>query len=307
MTGPRAAGARVRRLLILLPWLMRRGRVRVRDVAAAFGLTDAQLVRDLETAAMCGLPPYVDELIDLYVDDGWIVAGIPRVFTRPPRLTAEEGLTVLAAGRAALELPGAEPGGALARALDKLDAALGTRVAVRIDRPPALDAVQAAVDAGERLAVTYYTFSRDEVTERVLAPHAVFVDQGRWYVVADDSLSAQERRFRVDRIESAAPTGERFARRRVDVPADAAPTPAADARVVTVVVEPIGRWVLERTPLLDREALADGRVRARLHVTSDRWLESLLLQAGPSVMVEDPTELADLGRAAARRLLERYR
>lgn len=290
----------------MLPWLMQRGRVPVAEVASTFGLSERQLVRDLEIASMCGLPPYVDELIDLYVDDGWVHAGVPRVFTRPPRLTAEEGFTLLAAGRGALELRGAEPDGPLARALDKLEAAVGASVAVRLERPPALDAVQDAVDRGEELAVTYYTFSRDEVTERTLRPHAVFNDAGKWYVVADDSLSGEERRFRVDRIEAVRPTGTRFTTRAVARPSDARPTTAADTQVVTLLVDPKARWIVERTPLLGRETRPDGRVRARLAVTNERWLASLLVQGGPAVTVEDPPELVDLGRATARRLLARY-
>lgn len=307
MRGPRAVHDRINRLLVMLPWLMQRERVSVAEMATVFGVSERQLVRDLEIAAMCGLPPYIDELIDVFVDDGVVHAGVPRVFTRPPRLTAEEGFTLLAAGRVALELPGAEPEGALARALDKLEAALGARVAVRLERPPALDAVQGATERSEAIAVTYYTFSRDDVTERVLHPHAVFSDAGKWYVVADDSQSGEERRFRVDRIESVRPTGERFARRAIERAGDARPAPSIDSRVVTLVVAPEARWVVERTPLLEREALPDGRVRARLAVTNERWLASLLVQGGPAVQVEDPPDLADLGRSTAARLLERYR
>src|SRR6266511_187056 len=165
-SGPRSAHERISRLLVMLPWLAQRGRVTVAEMATTFGLTERELVKDLETASLCGLPPYVDELVDLYVDEGWVHAGVSRLFIRPPRLTAAEGFTLLAAGRAALELPGAEAGGALARALDKLEAALGEHpdLSVRLERPPLLDVVQRAVDAAERIAVTYYTFTRDETT-----------------------------------------------------------------------------------------------------------------------------------------------
>jgi proteasome accessory factor C len=307
--GPRPAHERISRLLVMLPWLAQRGKVTVADMAATFGVSERELVKDLEIASLCGLPPYVDELVDLYVDDGWVYAGVPRLFTRPPRLTAAEGFTLLAAGRAALELPGAEVNGALARALDKLEAVLGARpdVTVKLERPPLLDVVQEAVDRSRRLAVTYYTFTRDETTERVLAPHAVYPDRGRWYVIADDSLSGEERHFRVDRIESATLTDEAFVRREVELPADGGLSPSAEHRIVTLLVEPEARWVVERTPALSAEPTGDGRTRIRLEVTRDRWLESLLLQAGPQVTVEDPPELDHLGRDAAQRLLARYR
>ena len=86
-TGPRSAHVRLRRLLVMLPWLMERGEVPLADMAAHFALSEAEVVADLELAAMCGLPPFVDELIDVFIDDGMVVAGIPRVFTRLPRMS----------------------------------------------------------------------------------------------------------------------------------------------------------------------------------------------------------------------------
>ena len=55
----------------------------VDEAVARFGVSREQLIHDVELAAMCGLPPYVDEMIDLFVDDDVIYAGVPRLFTRP--------------------------------------------------------------------------------------------------------------------------------------------------------------------------------------------------------------------------------
>ena len=109
----------------MLPWLMEVGEVPVAEVARRYGLTELEVQEDLELVAMCGLPPFVDEMIDVFIDDGIVFVGIPRLFTRPLRLTTPEGFTLLAAGRAAMELPGADPSGPLGRGLDKLAAALG--------------------------------------------------------------------------------------------------------------------------------------------------------------------------------------
>ncbi len=109
----------------MLPWLMEVGEVPVAEVARRYGLTELEVQEDLELVAMCGLPPFVDEMIDVFIDDGIVFVGIPRLFTRPLRLTAPEGFTLLAAGRAAMELPGADPSGPLGRGLDKLAVALG--------------------------------------------------------------------------------------------------------------------------------------------------------------------------------------
>ena len=95
----RPAEQRLRRLLVMLPWLMERGEVPVSEVAERFDLSEQDVVGDLELAAMCGLPPFVDELIDVFIDEGMIVVGVPRLFTRPLRLNSVEAFDLLAAAR----------------------------------------------------------------------------------------------------------------------------------------------------------------------------------------------------------------
>jgi proteasome accessory factor C len=123
--GPRSAEDRLKRLLVMLPWLMELGQVPVAEAAERFSMTEAEIARDLELAAMCGLPPFVDELIDVFIDEGMIWVGVPRLFTRPLRLNSMEAWELLAAGRAAMQLPGADRDGPLGRGLDKLARALG--------------------------------------------------------------------------------------------------------------------------------------------------------------------------------------
>src|SRR3954463_1683371 len=159
--GPRPAQERLRRLLVMLPWLMERGEGPVAEAARRVGGSEAPPIHDLEVASLCGLPPYVDELVDLWIDDRVIHIGVPRPFTRPLRLTAPEGFAPLAAGRAAMALPGADRTGPLGRALEKLAATLGVSdqpaVVVEVERPPLLDVVQRAAQERQRLAVTYYS------------------------------------------------------------------------------------------------------------------------------------------------------
>jgi proteasome accessory factor C len=308
--GPEPAAVRLRRLLILLPWLMERGEVPVAEAAARFRISREQLIRDVELAAMCGLPPYVDEMIDLFVEDDVVYAGIPRLFTRPLRLTAREAFSLLAAGRAALELPGAEPAGPLARALDKVSSAVGARPVLKVDvpRPPLLDAVQEATDGRRRIVITYFVASRNERAERVVDPVAVVTDRGHWYLQAFDRGVDEERWFRVDRIEALTLTDERST---ADVPAAAgAPdwlAQFADATVVRIRVLAASGWVAERYPVLSVTPDGPDHLVLELPVLTRRWLERLLLRLGAEARLVSPDELRDVGVAAARRVLDRYR
>ena len=182
-------------------------------------MTEADVEKNLELVAMCGLPPFVDEMIDVFVDEGIVYVGVPRLFTRPLRLTSPEAFALLAAGRAAMELPGADRAGPLGRGLVRLEAALDqvgletsdvtAGVVFDLDRPPLSDDLVELTAQGAEATISYYSPDRDELTTRVIVPRHVFVDGGRWYVVADDARSGARRTFRIDRIEQLSPTGRR--------------------------------------------------------------------------------------------------
>ncbi|MBI4935320.1 MAG: WYL domain-containing protein [Actinobacteria bacterium] len=304
--GPRPTSERLRRLLVMLPWLMERGEVPLAEMAERFDLTEEQLVKDIELVSMCGLPPFVDELIDVWIDEGVVSTGIPRVFTRPLRLTAPEGFALLASARVAMQMPGADADGALGRALRKLAEALGDDgVVVDTPAPPAAEAITAAADACERLRVSYWSAAADEPSAREITPRRVFLDRGRWYVVADDHRSGETRTFRIDRIMSCESTGVIDQPREVDVPdgenwfADAG-LPTARLRLLAQA-----GWVIERYPTRSVTPDADALV-VELTVANQRWLEALLLRLGPAARVLDPPEWTHLGADAARALLARY-
>jgi proteasome accessory factor C len=301
----------------MLPWLAERQDVPVAEVAARFKLTEAEVISDLERAAMCGVPPFgPDDLVDLFVEDGIVHCGPPRFFTRPLRLTAPEGFALLTAARAAQQLPGGDPTGALARALDKLASAIGgDAVAVELSRPQHTDEIARAVDERAQLTITYWSAASDEVTERVVDPSAVFTDRGNWYLAADDHRSGERRTFRVDRIESVTRTGtllgvDEAPGRSLHV--DLAGNPAwfagaDDLPSATLRLAPHAMWVAERHPVRSVVERDDGHVDVVVPVTSERWLARVLLAAGTGASVLEPEEWRDLAATTAARLLVRYR
>lgn len=315
--GPASAEQRLRRLLVMLPWLMERREVPLAEVARTFQMTPAEVVRELELVSMCGLPPFVDEMIDVFIDDEMVYVGVPRLFTKPLRLTAPEGFALLAAGRAAMQLPGADPSSPLGRGLAKLAAALGEpadeeALVVELAPPPLVDEFVEATRRVERLRMRYFTASRDEVTEREFTPRRVFHERGDWFVAGDDPRSGEYRTFRIDRVEAVEHTGV-FDER--DDPADddferpaTSVAWSADGTLprVTIRLQPPARWVTEQYPVASIAEAPDGAVDATFVVLSERWLERLLLRAGTDAEVLDPAAYRDLGRAAATRLLAIY-
>lgn len=309
--GVRPAADRLRRLLVMLPWLMERGEVPVAEAARRFGLTERELAHDLELVAMCGLPPFVDELVDVFIDDGVIWVGVPRLFTRPLRLNSVEAFELLAAGRAAMELPGADPGGPLGRGLAKLATALGddetSGVRIDLDRPVLTDALVESTELHQQLRIEYWSPAHDEVTERLVVPREVFTDRGHWYVRADDDRSGELRTFRVDRIESSEPTGLIVEVGHEQLPAPGSWFTDGDIPRAVVRLAPEARWVVERYPFDDVDGPDErGWITVTLPVASEQWLARTLVRLGADARVVEPAEWRGLGRATAETVLARY-
>ena len=308
----RPAEERLRRLLVMLPWLMERGEVPVSEVAERFDLTEREVVGDLELAAMCGLPPFVDELIDVFIDEGMIVVGVPRLFTRPLRLNSVEAFELLAAARTAMELPGADADGALARGLAKLARAVGeddtSGVKIELDKPDLVDRLAAAAAQHEQLGIEYVGADRDESTTRRIVPRQVFTDRGEWYVSADDDRSGEVRTFRVDRITELTATGATVAPSDAPLPVPGAWFDDESVRRAVLRLSPAAHWVIERFPVDTVEGPDDaGWTRVTLPVASEQWLVKTMLRLGPEAELAEPADLRDVVTAAAGRVLDRYR
>jgi proteasome accessory factor C len=303
--GP-GAPERLRHLLRILPWLAQRGGASYQEIAERFGGTAEGVRRDLEVLSMCGTPPYTpDVLIDVFLDDDWVTVNPKEQVARPLQLTAMEGFRVQAAGRALLEVDGADRHPALASALEKLGKVLGDRVEIDVEHDERLDELREAAELGHTLEIEYYTLHRDEVTTRLIDPRWVHNADGRWYVEAFDHQSGEPRRFRVSRIQRISPTEERFEPARGEAPPDVF-TPGADVERATVRLPPSARWVAETYPVEDVAELGDGAIEVTLAVAGRPWLERLLLRAGPEAEVVAPEEWGRVGADAAERVLARY-
>jgi proteasome accessory factor C len=311
------AGSRLLRLLAVLTWLARRGRAPVSELSERFGLEPDELIADLELAACCGLPPYSpDQLMEIIVDDQEVIANLGAELGRSRRLTAAEGFALAASARAILAVPGADPDGALGRALAKLESVLGGRGMLRVDlREPAhLAVIRDASQSGSQLELLYYSASSDRESTRIVDPVSVRLIEGHWYLDGYCHNVEGMRRFRVDRVSEARLTGKPAGHHGDDEALDddtrrssEAFVPAPEATVAHLAVDGEAAWITDALLNSSSEALPDGRTGVTLAVASTVWFGRLLLRLGPHAEVLDPPELAETGRQAARQLLARYR
>lgn len=310
-----SATDRLTRILAIVPWIAEREAPLISDVCERFAVTRDELLSDLSVVPMVGLYPYTpDNLIELIVDDDRVSIDYGNFFERPLRLSKEEGLAIVAAGKASAERTGHDPTGPLSRGLAKIAAVLGIDVdedlSVGLGAPPpeTMEALDEAVRTHQVLQMGYFSHARNEHTERTVEPLRLFHTEGAWYLDAYCRTSTDDRVFRVDRITDLEVGDETFAP-RAGRSTTAAFEPDAELPRVTIEVDAEGAWVADQYPVEERSSLPDRGERVTLAVSARPWLERLLLRLGPHgrvVDVDGDPALANTGPEAARRLLARY-
>jgi proteasome accessory factor C len=306
------------RLLALVPWLLAHPGTHVADAAREFDVTEDQLRADVNLLWMCGLPGYgPGDLIDVEWHGDRVTLSNAEEIGRPLRLTPEEAFALIAALRVLSDQPGIVDGGAVERALAKLEAAAGT--AATADRvvaapTPGADAqiVTTATNAlarGQRLHLRYWVPARDEATERDVDPLRLFTTDGIAYLKGWCYRVDDLRTFRLDRVLEATMLDQ-----PVDVPESARQlahdsdllTPAPDDRLITLSLDPAARWAADYYPVEDVVERGDGGLVIRLRVHDDAWVRRLALGLAGVAHVTDPPELAEQIREAAAAALASY-
>jgi proteasome accessory factor C len=300
--------ARLGRLLGMLPWVIAHPGTGVGEVCARFGYTRAELARDLAAVFVSGLPGYgPGDLMVAFVDGDEVVVDLAEYFSRPVRLTAREGLALLAAGMALLSTGGAPA--ALETAVPKLAAALvpddGT-VDVGLPPAPALAAALGEAAArGEVVEITYTSLGKGETTVRQVEPWRVFSTLGNWYFSGRCRRAGGERVFRLDRVRDAAPTGERFTPPPEPPPAVVRYAPGADDPSAVIALGKEAEWVAEYYPVevLRRER---GRLVVRFSAPEAATIGRLLVRLGSRAELLEGEEAAAAAADVRARILRRY-
>ena len=202
---------RADRLISLLMFLQRRGRVTAAEVAAELEISERTARRDLEALAMSGVPVYSQH----GRGGGWQLVG--GATTNLSGLSADEARALfLAIGPTASNTP------ELMGALRKLGSAIpetfradaeAASMAVKVDATgwssigpgpaaPHLDALTTAVVERTQVELVYES-PRSGASTRIVHPLGLVTKRNVWYLVADSDPPGQadgRRTFRLDRV-----------------------------------------------------------------------------------------------------------
>lgn len=308
---------RLGRLLALVPFLQQHQGVPLAEAADTFGVSERQLIDDLDLVFVSGLPGYTPaDLIEVDYAGGAITISNADTIARPLRLDLGEAAALLVALRTLAEVPGLTDTDALDRTIAKLERAAGelaepsAQVAVQVEaEEQVVPVVRRALEHGRRLHLSYFVPGRDEVTERDVDPMRLLVADGRSYLEAWCRRVEDVRLFRLDRVVEIAET-----RDAAEVPAQARPREAGESlfrpstadQLVTLELTRAGRWVADYYPCESVTERDDGGLIVTLRTLDRRWVRRLALRLGGTGRVTDPAELVDEVRADARAALAGY-
>jgi proteasome accessory factor C len=308
MTNSPKTTGRINRLLAMLPWVIANPGSSVDEVCERFGYRRSDLIKDLNTVFVCGLPGYgPGDLMDASIDDDEIVVEMADYFSRPLRLTAPEALGILASGKA---VQSAGSGGdALDRAIQKLEGMLlpegADAVVVDIPEPPLVGELRTAATEGSVMQIDHTSVASGAARIRDIEPWAVFTTLGNWYVSGFCRSADAERVFRIDRIRTVTPTGERFTPNPTPHDASIRYTPGDDDVHVTIRLFGDARWVADYYPV---DVIDDGpdMMTIQLSVGDAAVAARLLIRLGSTAEVVEGSTAANAAADLRARILERY-
>ncbi len=308
MTTSRTA-ARLSRILSMIPWLIANEGATVDEVCSRFGYTEGNLVRDINTVMVCGLPGYgPGDLMYAYIDGDEVGVEMADYFANAPRPTAAEALTMLAS---ALTVAGSGLGNpALDSAIEKLSAALlpETESGIDIDtgaQPEFVGPLTKAASSHHTATIVHTGLADGVRKERVVEPWSVFSSLGNWYMTGWCRLAEGERVFRIDRINSVVVNDETFDPPETTPEPEVHYTPSEDDVHATIDLKPGARWVLDYYPVDVIEEYAT-KTRIRFAASEPGVAARLLLRLGSNATLVEGTEVREAVEELGRAILTRY-
>ena len=199
---------RLTRMLAMVAYLRDNPGVPVSEVAEHFGITEAQVLADVNTLWVSGTPGYMHgDLIDFAGDDlehGVLTLLDPRDMDRPLRLSPGEAIALLVALQSLAAVLGPQDAALVEETAAALRAAAGQAAQAadavelgvrRRDVEARVGQVRDALSEGRRLHLRYVSAS-DQTTERDVDPLQLLTDSQHWFLVGWCHRAQDVRQFR---------------------------------------------------------------------------------------------------------------
>lgn len=294
---------RVTRVLDLVPFILENPGIEVASLAKKFNISEKQVLADLELIFLCGLPGYTPyELIDLTFEDGVVTVIDPQVLDKP-RLFNEIEAVVINLGLSIMKnaINDAKKLESITNLQEKIAAKFAAVDDISFttsNKPQFYDLISDVISKGGSLDLTYNSISRDEISQRIVAPKRIYLAQGNFYFIAIDQKSNQDRHFRMDLVMSCKP-------------ADAIEVHTSvikeDLDLFDFKISTRNKYLTERYSELFTDVSQQGEIyHAQGRMNNPEWLKRLVISNAPDIELVEPAHLKQEIGARAQRNLALY-
>ena len=196
------------RLLDLVPFISTHQGVAISELAAEFEISESELLSDLNTLWMCGLPGYTPlELIDLEFESGYVSIRNAEILQKVRLLTKDE-LVVLLVGLDLLSKSIDAKREDLLLAIGSLQVKIKSLIGNVAAISPIVNSAHRAmilksIASRKALTISYHSLIRDTISERKVTPLELTVDHGYEVLQAYCHEARAYRTFRLDNIKEA--------------------------------------------------------------------------------------------------------
>lgn len=292
---------RTSRMLDLVPYIKTHQGISLVELAGVFEVSTEQMINDLTTLWMCGLPGYTPlELMDLDFESGYVSITNAPTLAKPRSITHEEGVA-LVLGLDVLRSAISSEREDLIEAISSLS----QRIADLVKLPMALTAstdvshevttsIKDAIAHRSGLKIAYHSLYKDEISTRVVLPLEILENQGYLYLHAYCSTAKDFRHFRLDRVQSAE-TAE------VEQPSTTSAENPEKLRFQVRVVRPT-RDVAERFA----ESHLDAGTVFKGSSFSQQWISRSVFASAGAVELLSPVDIRSEIARRAESILNRY-
>ena len=290
------------RLLDLVPFISTHQGIALSELAQEFNLTESELLGDLNTLWMCGLPGYTPlELIDLEFDSGYVSIRNAEVLQRVRLLTKQElviillGLDIL---QSSIDPKRKDLSDAISGLMSKIKKIVGNVATAS----PIVDSahraiITQAISSRLDLVVSYHSTIRDAISERVITPLELSLDHGFEVLEAYCQSAEGFRTFRLDNMRSVQLSGS-----SVNIPE----APEGSDYQWQLIIKSRFRTSSERFRSTYKPRESSLEEKATVNSFSQDWLLRNALSTLASVEVQLPVSARSLIAQKCQQTLELY-
>jgi proteasome accessory factor C len=295
--------SRTARLLDLVPYVASHQGIEIAALAENFNVSESQMISDLTTLWMCGLPGYTHlELMDLSFDSGFVTIHNAETLSNPRSLNNEETIALLLGLDLVIQSLPSERGDLKERAKDLVNK-LSSKSEIKAKltaNPSTAGSVRALIENALSkdgwVEITYHSSYSDTVSTRLVHPLELRDEDGHVYLWAICQSASSLRVFRLDRIQAISPSA----------PPETSPhsiDKEAKKTAYTIKIHSRPRAAMERFSLDPDSVSGESEILS----FSSEWVRRSVMASSGSVEVLGPSQLRSEIHLSAQVILDRYK